>query len=280
MTYRDGVQTECKKIKFDHDEKTTSQTMTLENPVSIDVSWGGLIGATVTVLVTTLDDSVWLLPFVGTSSLNIKTRLLHAGIFTLTLLGLAFTCCLLAIALERGLSSVNKMDEETLEIKLELVAVVICWLLAGGFFLRKLHRRRQRRQQHTDNESSTNVTYGSVPQEEPTSKQNMEAQHADDEWDRLPTSPQPWTVVTLTTVGFLDEISYFPALVIGKVFSVLELCLGTLLAALLMLVIQAYLANFCKPLIAFLDNRVPLYGIIALFATLLTLHVIWDIVTL
>jgi hypothetical protein len=46
-----------------------------------------------------------------------------------------------------------------------------------------------------------------------------------------------------------------------------------------MLGIQVFLASQCKPLIDFLDDRVPLHGIIAAFATILTLHLLWDIFT-
>jgi membrane protein implicated in regulation of membrane protease activity len=251
------------------------------------ISWGGLVGATLTVLVTTLDDSVWLLPFVGASSLSLDARLVHAGVFLLTLEGLAIACCLVAVAIRAGFAST--MNAEQLELKLELVAVLICWALAAGFFLKKLHKKRQRHQRQEQQaknkvkesgsteitlESFEKTTYGSVSQQD-----TEEGHENDEEWQKIPSSQQPWTVVTLTSIGFLDEISYFPALIVGNVFSVSELCIGTLLAGLLMLCIQVFLAKQCKPLIDFLDNRVPLYGIIALFATILTLHWIWDAVT-
>ena len=253
------------------------------------VSWGGLVGATLTVLVTTLDDSVWLLPFVGASSLSLNARLVHAGVFLLILEGLAIACCLVAVAIRAGFAST--MSAEQLELKLEFLAVLICWALSAGFFLKKLHKKRQwqqKQEQQANNkkkesasmeitlESFEKTTYGSV------SRQDAEKGHEDDEegeWQNIPSSQQPWTVVTLTSVGFIDEMSYFPALIVGNAFSAWELCIGTLLAGLLMLCIQVFLAKQCKPLIDFLDNRVPLYGIIALFATILTLHWIWDVVT-
>jgi hypothetical protein len=76
---------------------------------------------------------------------------------------------------------------------------------------------------------------------------------------------------------FFDEISYFKALILGHVFSIWELVLGTLLAGILMLAIQVFLATQCKPFMDFLDDRVPFYVIIAVFATILTLHLLWDI---
>jgi hypothetical protein len=259
----------------------------------------GLLGAATTVLVTTLDDSVWLLPFVGSNTLSKDARLIHAAAFVATLLGLSISCCIVALALKAGLSTMS--DPEKLEIKLEALSVLICWSFAFGFAFRKVYRKRQRlipaeetndragEENGTLNSGGLSRTYGSVPQDEvrhdlngspidgdPHIKRNDEDED-DEEWVELPTSAQPWTVATLTAVGFLDEISYLPALVIGNVFSVSQLCLGTLLAALIMLSIQVFLAHQCQPLIKILDDNVPLYGIIALFATVLTIHLVFDI---
>ena len=86
-------------------------------------------------------------------------------------------------------------------------------------------------------------------------------------------------VASLTALGFLDEISYFPTLIVGNVFTVVELLLGTLLAGLIVLGIQVFLFRQCKPLMDFLDERVPLYAIIACFAVVLTGRLVWDIHT-
>jgi hypothetical protein len=263
------------------------------------LSWGGTVGATLTVLVTTLDDSVWLLGFVGTSALAMEARLVHAATFLGTLVGLAMACCLVAVAIQRGVgveatNSYSNLELEELELKWEVVAAAICWLLAAGFCIKKQIKKRRRRhqQQHQQqqqqplqlqepqfqsaaNDNNSVVEYGSLSQEEqPLTKEDEE------DWHRLPKSSQPWTVVSLTALGFLDEISFFPALVIGGIFTVWELCVGTLLAGLLILSIQVFLATQCKPLIDFLDDRVPLYGIIAAFATILTLHLLWDLMAL
>lgn len=85
----------------------------------------------------------------------------------------------------------------------------------------------------------------------------------------------PWTVIALTTLGALDEISYFPALVLGHVFTAWQLCLGTLLAAMTMLVIVICFLQPFQPIMNWLD-RIPLYGIVAIFATVLTISTWWD----
>ena len=253
------------------------------------LSWSGTIAATVTVLITTLDDSVWLLPFIGTSSLSLEARWIHACTFLATLMLLALACCLVAVAVQRGVSVHTKLEQEKLEIKLEWIAVIFCWLLAIGFFIKKQLKKRRRRlqreqeqlgEQHQDGFPKVKVEYGAVSQQPPKSNEEKPVDIEEGDNDpRRPKTSQPWTVVSLTTLGFLDEISYFPALIVGDIFTAWELFFGTLFAGLIMLGIQVFLTTQCKPLIDFLDDRVPLYAIITVFAIVLTLHLVWDIVT-
>ena len=88
--------------------------------------------------------------------------------------------------------------------------------------------------------------------------------------------PSPFTVVSLTALGSLDEVSYFPSLVLGSVFSPLDLCLGTLVASCIILLAISLLLSTCGPLLHWLD-RIPLYGIVAAFALVLTVSVVLDV---
>ena len=81
--------------------------------------------------------------------------------------------------------------------------------------------------------------------------------------------------MSLTTLGALDELSYFPALLIGKIFTPLEICLGTLLAAVIILMVVGCCLAQCRPLVNCLD-RIPIYTVIAVFATILTLEVLYE----
>mmetsp|Transcript_29500 Transcript_29500/g.63248 ORF Transcript_29500/g.63248 Transcript_29500/m.63248 type:complete len:352 (-) Transcript_29500:835-1890(-) len=303
----------------------------------------GLLGATVTVLVTTLDDSIWLMPFVAAgglrrernnnnnktpnSGLSLRSRFVHAGTFLATLVTLSFLCCMVALGLVRFWGSSSHefdcdnngtgfgLSTEKLEIQLEWISVVVCWVLAAGFCVKmQLKKRRRRRQQNQQrnvlpqggcnnptevqpNETSDNgfrgttglvgsagvpvavpshrSGYGSIvvePQTEPIAPSEVPGS------EETETDCMPVTVASLTAMGFLDEISYFPSLVIGKVFTVAELMLGTLLAGLIVLAIQVFVFRRCKPLIDFLDERVPLCAIIACFAVVLTLRLVFDVV--
>jgi hypothetical protein len=98
----------------------------------------------------------------------------------------------------------------------------------------------------------------------------------DHDHQTIPSShPSFWTVISLTTLGALDEMSYFPALVVGQVVSPLDLCLGTLLAACVIVVMVTCFLQPITPLMTWLD-RIPLHGIVTMFATVLTLNVLWD----
>eukprot|EP00934_Nitzschia_sp_Nitz4_P003140 Nitzschia sp. Nitz4//scaffold21_size171442//57134//57904//NITZ4_002157-RA/size171442-exonerate_est2genome-gene-0.184-mRNA-1//-1//CDS//3329542399//3130//frame0 len=240
------------------------------------VSWGGLVGATFTVLVTTLDDSVWLIPFVSSACLPFNVRILNAATFLCTLLGLAILCCFVAVVIQYGVSSRDiTIESDELEVILESLAVICCWILAVGFYVRtQLKRRRQQMRQtglavNGEADVHERITYGALPQQNPSS-------HFETEGDSA--RYQPCTVMSLTFLGFLDEISYFPALVVGNIFTTWELCIGTMLAGFIMLAIQVFLMTQCMPLIQVLDDRLKLFHIITLFATILTIKLTWDLI--
>lgn len=257
----------------------------LVNNVTPFLSWSGTFGATVAVLITTLDDSVWLVSFVGSSNLDSKARWVHAVTFLASLLALSIVCCVIAVAIETGVSA--SIDSEHLEIILEAIAATICWSLAIFIFVKKLLKRRRKRlqkEQEEEQQAATvkrcSVNYGAVAQGDEVEELPKQDEGNNDDDRRAPTSSQPCTVVSLTTIGFLDEMSYFPTLIIGGVFTPWELFVATLFAGLIMLAIQVFLATQFKPLIDFLDDHVPLYGIITVFAVVLTLSLVWDLVTM
>ncbi len=99
---------------------------------------------------------------------------------------------------------------------------------------------------------------------------NDDDDNDDDDINTIPTTPSIAIIISLTTLGALDEISYFPALIMGKIFTPFELCTGAFFASIIILiVINFFLARF-KPLVDWLDS-IPLYGIVGMFAIVLTL---------
>lgn len=265
--------------------------------------WTGLVGATATVFVTTLDDSVWLIPYVGSSSLGRWTesaRLMHAATFVFTLECMAVMACLIALAIEAGALRFWKNDqsqEDRIEIVTGSIGAILCWCMALFLYIKKLRKRQQRQQQNSTDEervrlSNSNTNDRSQNQQQSSSSygssrsenrndgtvDNRYQQRFDntEEDDYEEQENSLGTVMSLTLLGSLDEVSYFPAVIVGNIFTPLELCLGTLLASLLiLLMVTTCLAQY-KPLAECLD-RIPLYGIIGMFGTILTVGVLWDV---
>jgi cadmium resistance protein CadD (predicted permease) len=214
----------------------------------------GLVGATLTVTATTIDDTVWLVPYISSEKLSLASRVVHMAIFVGTLEALAILCCLFAQAVFALVG-----DKE--DWIFGLLGATLCWMIAGALYVKKMLKRR-RRQQPSALQSSLDG-YGAIPPEE------------DDELE--PTiSFDPWTVMSMTFVGALDEISYFPALLVSHIFLKWQLLLGTFLAACLILVIITTFLAQCRPLMEWLDG-IPLYGVVSMFATVLTAGALIDL---
>ena len=85
----------------------------------------------------------------------------------------------------------------------------------------------------------------------------------------------PLTVGFLSLMGILDEVAYFPTLLLGHTFTVGELSMGALLASATVLVMVGLFLAQCKPLVDLFD-RVPLYAVVALYATIMTISCIFS----
>jgi len=260
----------------------------------------GLFGATVTVTATTIDDAIWLISYVLPSSATASSttngerwsktaRILHGVIFVSSLEALAIASVIVAWAIKAGAVHHEKTDkkvdpdatdadQDDDALVFGIVAACLCWSLALLFYIKRVLKRRRRqmnqnqqqeaeRQQLTEN----NAEYGSSSS---SSLQSTQASPAKSSASCTSVS----TVLSLTILGALDEVSYFPALILGDIFTPLEVCLGTLLAALAILgIITTCLAKF-QPLVDALD-RIPIYVVISIFATFLTVGVIYDLFT-
>lgn len=219
----------------------------------------GVLGATLIVTATTLDDTVWLVPYTCSTKISVSIRVLHAAIFVFTLESLAILCCLTAQGVNRLVG-----ERENNDWVFGAIGATCCWTIAGILYIKKLLRKRQWRAQESSLQQPIDADYGTIPGVE------------DKQEDVSPMSFSPWTVISLTFLGALDEISYFPALLVGHVFTGWDLCIGTFVAAsLILLVVTAFLSQ-CRPLMEWLDS-IPLYGIVGMFAIVLTIGVLVDL---
>jgi hypothetical protein len=294
----------------------------------------GIIGATILITSTTIDDAVWLVPYTTSSHLPLSTKVINGVTFILTLELLSIFCVGIYSALRHGLifaynnngeSSQDQGQQQEEDLKeqnekisfiMECIGASLCWSIAIFLFIKKLLKRRRKRLQKQRKEleeqqlllETSNATDASIPtlgqdavhsytmlskdttsvnnnmslddtmspsiDLEKSNKKNDNGnsngdKNDDDAINAIPNTPSILMVISFTTLGALDEISYFPALIMGNIFTPFELCVGALLAAILILsVISLFLAQ-CKPLVDCLD-RIPLYGIVGMFAIVLT----------
>ena len=234
----------------------------------------GLVGATLMVAATTADDAIWLVPYTS-PSLPLCTRLIHGALFIATLEVLVFVCVAVASGLQWAVS-----DEKNEEILLGSIGAGFCWIIAAALYIKKWLKRRRRAaaksefQQQTTHQTDN---YGSVETQDREQPMSCEADSDNNDDDRI-IQLSPWAVVSFTFLGALDEISYFPSLVIGGLFTPLDLCLGTFFAACIVLIVVTLFLSKCKPLLDWLDD-IPLYNIVGTFAIVLTAEVVWDVLT-
>ena len=248
----------------------------------VALSLAKLAGATVTVTLTTADDAIWLVPYTA-PYLPLSTRITHCILFVFTLEFLAIGCVAVSSFFHWAVASKNPSHDETNDVEwpdeeiiLGSIGAGICWVIAIVLFVRKILKKRRRA-------AATNRDALSLSEKElhraatqKVSNQYGSIHSGDESENEVSSRPSPWAVISFTTLGALDEVSYFPSLLLGGVFTPLDLCLGTFFAACIVLVVVTVFLAQCKPVLDFLD-RIPLYGIVAVFATVLTVGVVIDV---
>ncbi|KAL9183503.1 hypothetical protein ACHAXT_004359 [Thalassiosira profunda] len=267
------------------------------------VSLAGVSGSTLLVVATTAVDAIWLVPYMS-PSLPLLTRITHGVLFVATFECLVAGSVGVAVGMrwaveanefgEGDAQSITGEGKRKRDIVLGSIAAAICWVVAIALYLRKVLKRRRRAEamamlhRATTQRVKNTTYYGTVddcpechamgwnaPLDEEDEDEEEKDKNPAEEEDMVSRRPSPFTVVSLTALGSLDEVSYFPSLVLGSVFSPLDLCLGTLVASCIILLAISLLLSTCGPLLHWLD-RIPLYGIVAAFALVLTVSVVLE----
>jgi hypothetical protein len=234
-----------------------------------------LVAASVTVFLTTLEDTLWLVPLLNPNNFILAVSHALLYIFTFTLLSLSIGVLTLLITR----SAVDNLQNQ--DAVLSAAGACFCWIVAAILFYKAWQKRRRRGKiqgetQSTKDEeeclTSASEAYGAAT----TSSGSADEVDFDVVSDTNETPKfQLWLVVTLTVIGAIDEVSYFPGLIAGGIFSVAELTLGTTIASVLILLIVCVFLAPCQPMLEFLD-RIPLYFFVSIFAIILTADALWQ----
>lgn len=244
----------------------------------------GIISATLLITATTIDDAVWLIPYCTSPHLSTTTKAIHAITFIITLESLAIISVGIAKVFKSYLLTQFSSDSDTsdnVDFILGLAGAIICWVIAIVLFVKKMLKRRRRAMaaKKAEYESADELVNGDIALDGENSAliagddvenvENASGDEGSDHGAHFNRNSSIWLIVSLTTLGALDEISYFPALLVGHVFTAKELCIGTLFASgTILAIVLLFLSKF-KPLVDCLD-RIPLYGIVGMFAIILT----------
>eukprot|EP00457_Paulinella_chromatophora_P011103 gb/GEZN01011229.1/.p1 GENE.gb/GEZN01011229.1/~~gb/GEZN01011229.1/.p1 ORF type:complete len:247 (-),score=22.96 gb/GEZN01011229.1/:405-1145(-) len=229
--------------------------------------------AGLTIVATSGDDTLFLLPFIASTTRSWYRRCVNMTVWLLTLVSLvaaAQIVVVLGIEVDKaGYFTMLLGPDWTPQLSLGLVGVIFVWLVMVLLLSKWLCKRYKRRmaKKHKDdcdsNYNDTNNNYG-VKSVQPTLEQDTQLEVSSSSG-----SSDACTIIALTIMGGLDEIAYFPSLLLTQTFSLSELCVGSVLAGtLLLLILQLALAQ-CRFLLDFLD-RIPLWCIVAVYAIVMT----------
>lgn len=172
---------------------------------------------------------------------------------------------------------------------MHMIAAIITWIIAFYFYCKARCKRNKRlkkggallddnvknyqsfddnvRDEHRENDNTSFCSSSS------DSSVNYEELNIGNDVAR------PITVCSLTFLGGLDELTYFPSLLIGKTFTPLELSLGAMIACVLIIIMISSILSTCRPILNWMDS-IPLYYIIGLLAIFLSADTVLDYVNI
>ena len=214
------------------------------------------------IFLTSADDALWLLPFLISPRLSRFHRCVHALIFIGAMQGIVLMSFLLSLTgkhIARHTYGLISLDPSA---ELSILAALAAWLFFLFLLLRKWWKNRHRSASRTRGYSVINededLELGAILS--PSS-------------DAVDFSPKG--VLFLALVGALDELCYFPALLISGDFTPLDLSLAALLACSLVLLIITVFLSRCRRMLEWMD-KVPMSAVVGVYAVSLTVQAVRD----
>lgn len=237
----------------------------------MSVSLTKVIGMAGTVILTSGDDALWLVPFIASPLRSPDRQSINMSVWFLSLLSLVFAAqIVVACGVKLGSAGFFRTLgwPWSLNVCLSLVGVIAAWVIAFVFLLRWVYKRWQKSQKHQRMEQMKAGEETSLIEEvhEYDSVQEKEVPRV----DKQSLQTDIWTVMSLTITGGIDEVAYFPSLLLTNVVSFWEMLLGTVLAGFVLLIVLKCCLAFCTPVLKFMD-RIPLWLVVSIFASVMTI---------
>jgi len=176
---------------------------------------------------------------------------------------------------------------------LQIVAATLAWITVAVLFVKNwLKRRKRKRTRAAQVDGSLEAAApdpaasGTASPDVPAAGQKPGAATAAKELPQgsrrgndpgyLPAEPASVkTVFVLGLLGGLDELAYFPTLLLGGMFTTFELLVGAVLATVGIVAVLIVALKRFRPLLEFFD-RIPLWAFVASFASIMTVEIFVD----
>lgn len=233
------------------------------------------------IFATTADDSFWLIPFLSPTRYSPATRALHALAFCLSLQAVVLASSATSSAFGAGFRGQDSVLEISHGLLLQIVAATLAWIIAACLFIKQWRKRCRKRNANVGkpaaqgpDHSSTPATASRIgndtqPHDVPAAGQEPSAAAAEE-----PASVK--MVFVLGLLGGLDELAYFPTLLLGGTFTAFELSCGAVLATVGIVVVLIVALERFRPVLEFFD-RIPLWGVVASFASIMTAEILIEL---
>ncbi|GMI22590.1 hypothetical protein TeGR_g14680 [Tetraparma gracilis] len=213
-----------------------------------------------TIFFTSADDALWLLPYLVSPTLSTTHKVVHGTCFVLGLQLIVFLSFLISLCGHGVVSHSGGIISEHADATLSVAAALIAWaVVVYDVVKRHLKRRRLRGYSLIDDDEDLLSSPSASPPPSP------------------PPQFSPSKVFFLAFAGGLDELCYFPALLLSHQFDYGDLSLGALGACLLVLAIITFFLRRCRRLITFID-KIPTSSVVAMYAISLTIGAVRDLV--
>lgn len=226
----------------------------------------------VTVFLTSVDDAVWLLPYLVSPSK--EARFMHGVLFVLSLQLIVFVSWIISLG---GHKLIKKYDY-IFSIDSDALTSVLAALGAWVIFFCVLAKRRHKNK----NAGYTQVQDVDVDVVEAGAKVNTTT--------TTTTTTATITTTTTTTIQYspktvffssllnaCDELCYFPPLLVSQKILLFDLSFGALLACVSIIFIVSTCLARCRKLVE-ISERIQLLGVLGVLALSLTIEAARDVI--